>query len=835
MMQFRAEIEQWIQQQQKLIPAKIKNAQENSQDALSNKIISKQTSYLSTLSEVAITEQTFITQMQLLQTTIENAIAIEKSHLFKNKIKIAKLESYLEKIKPLTNAQTNLRLFSCYDDKNLADTERNIYNWILSSEFQNYIDTLINIAVEFNEIQPTLSEIEPPCNEGTQAVFDTKPVALAASSIQRITRYKDLVEAISKSSEKLAASTNNSNLNSNVSSQAQEHLANYATVYNNRLGYLAEMKRAHEEMDAQANVRYPLYKNKDKNQEFQRAALKKIIDLKINTHLNKNHHYRGYVETLLVRAYPELFIMTDRSFDINTKFQKRTFNGLEVDYTLFYKALGYPLNTKEPIQFDPKRLNVQILASLYQSTKNPLWLVLKSTKPIDETFSPNDKVNTYRDLALACINREVSSGDEKYEVAITLANSAYAVAAEHPDAVVAARDGFTPTQTYQCKNKTLDKEQLKAYYENDAKSLKRFGWWVVNKYPTDTKLKQLLDAPYLDGHIKTVESLNQTVELLSQQSRSRSDESITSQTTSDSHSSISSDSDNELELTPSDPNLQQQLNSHTQQELNELKEKILALEFALATSRAAKNRLEQEVNNLTEYSNQFANEFDKLEAVVQTCEQSKSITPPSTQENEGVMDYLIRRVEHLLSLLHKPNKPKTVSCATDVSDIDRYDTHNHVPIFKPEESIYNPLVSSLSRSKPETSSVSTQHEILLDTQDDVSSLSFVAIKEAFTQKFARTNSSGIHKIIDLMNHMTGQNNDVALGIVLMNMQQISQERVDRTLSKIGLFGGGRRREAQEFYDMMKKVDLKTAEGLNQALENLSRFVGIEHNNQSLVL
>ena len=87
-------------------------------------------------------------------------------------------------------------------------------------------------------------------------------------------------------------------------------------------------------------------------------------------------------------------------------------------------ALGVT-DLSQPI-FNVTQYSVTKLDILYKTDKNPLWLVLKSTIPVSESFSAEDKINTYIELAVIFRDKKMGNKD-KYLGALSMAKSAYVV------------------------------------------------------------------------------------------------------------------------------------------------------------------------------------------------------------------------------------------------------------------------------------------------------------------------------------------------------------------------------------------------------------------------
>lgn len=249
--------------------------------------------------------------------------------------------------------------------------------------------------------------------------------------------------------------------------------------------------------------------------------------------------------------------------------------------------------------------------------------------------------------------------------------------------------------------------------------------------------------------------------------------------------------------------LQKQL-QETKEELASAKKEIIALWFYKATAAITKECLEKKVADLTEHANGFVTKFNELKAVVQTYENKYNITDMLPEHDDKMTD-LIARINRLFISSHKSQEVSEPSSS---------------------QVAHNPLLKTSFFREQTNSSTQITSDYLTknNTEPSEQPISlFEAIRTDFKKKFTKTNSSGIKAIIALMDKMTG-GTEVALGIILVEMQAISQERVNRTLSKIGIMGGGRRIEAQQFYNMMKGIDLTTKDGIDQAVKQLQQFI-----------
>jgi hypothetical protein len=91
----------------------------------------------------------------------------------------------------------------------------------------------------------------------------------------------------------------------------------------------------------------------------------------------------GYLKAMLTEAYPEQFQLDNTGYLLTNP-----------DIT---EALG--INHGIPGTINPEDFNAEILDRFYEADKNPLWFVLKSTKPIvANEFSFDDKLQAYQAL-----------------------------------------------------------------------------------------------------------------------------------------------------------------------------------------------------------------------------------------------------------------------------------------------------------------------------------------------------------------------------------------------------------------------------------------------------
>lgn len=215
-----------------------------------------------------------------------------------------------------------------------------------------------------------------------------------------------------------------------------------------------------------------------KSRGKQTGVLKQILNLNLNTKLQNNSlievgRFPAYLQESLLLAYPETF--------------KRTANGefvaVEEKAAPIYVALGLDAQ-KTGATLEPSNFNGKELDNLYRKDQNPLWLVLKSTKPIDEHFSAEEKIQTYVALAKAYKNQEIGKKN-KYQGAYKMLAAALAVSDQETN--------------------EANKEHLSAYIVNTFNANSELGAWINSKVKKNATRKEAYPLiSYIENLSKTI-------------------------------------------------------------------------------------------------------------------------------------------------------------------------------------------------------------------------------------------------------------------------------------------------------------------------------------------
>lgn len=123
------------------------------------------------------------------------------------------------------------------------------------------------------------------------------------------------------------------------------------------------------------------------NNQSKDSKKQKGCELLLKLHLNSFHYneeaihvYRDeYLKTVLTQAYPKRFAIMDQQL-----------NAIGEQQALMNQALGLPNNI-----LDPKQFSASGLDELWCLNKKPIWLILKSMKPITDDFDSNEKLLAY--------------------------------------------------------------------------------------------------------------------------------------------------------------------------------------------------------------------------------------------------------------------------------------------------------------------------------------------------------------------------------------------------------------------------------------------------------
>jgi hypothetical protein len=161
------------------------------------------------------------------------------------------------------------------------------------------------------------------------------------------------------------------------------------------------------------------------------VALKNLNALTLDDKMNLVD-LQVYAKAILPQAYPQIF-KTNQQGGLSVLNENK--NQVE--------RISKALMLKEP-ELDPKNFDAKELDKLYAKDKNPLWLVLKTKKPVDEQqFTAKQKINALKELAQAFKNNKIDKIDNHLH-AYELAKQALEVVKQHPKANAQFTKAFGP-------------------------------------------------------------------------------------------------------------------------------------------------------------------------------------------------------------------------------------------------------------------------------------------------------------------------------------------------------------------------------------------------------
>jgi len=135
--------------------------------------------------------------------------------------------------------------------------------------------------------------------------------------------------------------------------------------------------------------------------------------------------------------------------------------------------------------YNPGHFNPAALQALYANDHNPLWLVLKSTIPISDSFSPKQKVQAYIDIADLYADKKLVKANKHVGV-YAMAKAAFAVAEGYPsmEVVSLAKNAFSPRRSSESIKRQLREHQ--------------FGNWMVSKSASHND--NVVNSEFLAAH-----------------------------------------------------------------------------------------------------------------------------------------------------------------------------------------------------------------------------------------------------------------------------------------------------------------------------------------------
>lgn len=432
-------------------------------------------------SSIKAVEEFFNVNERVIQSLVTFKAMLEMLSKEFHEFQCPEIERYLIQLDEVLQAYQDLRLMDCVM---LSDSPAAVVfaleKKISSAEFQKFMFCLNQVALS----QETISQRVMPYEKKVKGVMSKHELgkdylgSLSAYSLIPVQHFPRLpllmVELGSQFAKEALLDNPDESLLLAIPDveKIKMHFQEISSHFNEQV-----RERDHRKAACVAQVESKMLKKSPV--ECRVIALKSILALHLNNPLeqsgaNEVVFFDAYLKNMLARAYPKDFSIERSLFSINPAgplFKDKTKSQMVFD------ALGIvdPKNIVFNVdQFDPKKLD-----ELFKLDKNPLWLVLKSTIPVSERFTPREKISTYIELAQAFYHKKIGE-TEKYLGAFEMAKAAYAVELTDPEVIKLRDEAFQPLFS-------------DVHYRRLAEEGK-LGDWIVMKHELHAKPQDRLDV-----------------------------------------------------------------------------------------------------------------------------------------------------------------------------------------------------------------------------------------------------------------------------------------------------------------------------------------------------
>ncbi|MDR3442614.1 MAG: hypothetical protein P4L65_06310 [Legionella sp.] len=365
---------------------------------------------------------------------------------------MAKLDKVIATHKAFNNGPNDI--IAAIDKKNISTEElaKAIQTLYATNELQEFVSALATISPENPELDALAKQKKSELGKNKQyleagtstysspnatqtrgiPVFSIMPTQFIPKMTMTLKEVKGQAESIIKKQTNVAEK--NSLFNEVLVTSVRDTMED--TIRNAGIGARVNLQIGARIATKNAEA---LFAEDLKPEEKKVIALRKILSINMNTPLavkgdSEVKDFDSYLQTVLLNAYPNLFKLDPHKNEFSISAGDK--------YTEIHKALGIDMRGKDKITLDPVKFDAQSLDMLYKSDENPLWIALKSTKPVDAQFTAVEKIKSYEEIALEFQNKKI--GDtQKSEGAYQVAKAAKAIATEYGE-VEAFKSAFAP-------------------------------------------------------------------------------------------------------------------------------------------------------------------------------------------------------------------------------------------------------------------------------------------------------------------------------------------------------------------------------------------------------
>lgn len=393
-------------------------------------------------SVILAVEEFFEVNQRLIENLVTFKIILEALAREFQEFQRPEIKTYLEQLDKVLLAYQDLRLMDCItQSESLAAVVLALQEKITKGLFGHYAESLSHLALCQESMQQRFLPYEKQIKSfiAFNAVVKDYLGSLGAYALipmQHLTRLPLLMMEVKDQFIKASQLTT-----------VDKRIGEVIPVIEKELTYFKGLAmECNEKMRAQSLSKATCVETAtdemDKKKPAQRREflLKSILKLNLNNPLEQREanevvFFDAYLKCLLAKAYPKGFS------EDGTVLKGSQFNDRDNKYQLVLSALG--IFDARKIVFNPELFNPKQLDALFKLDKNPLWLVLKSTIPVSEQFSAEQKISTYIELAQAFFNKQMGA-TQKYLGAFDMARAAYAIKTTDPEVIQRRDKVFLP-------------------------------------------------------------------------------------------------------------------------------------------------------------------------------------------------------------------------------------------------------------------------------------------------------------------------------------------------------------------------------------------------------
>jgi hypothetical protein len=392
------------------------------------------------INEIYATEKTFQNNMITLNNILNDPQLPDKIKDLKQE-EILMIERYKKTLNDLVATFAGAAFVSptnLSENQSLDDRLTTLQNVIHDEKLDAQLSAMESLAIQQAAIQPILAKIE-----WGDKTSNLGPCAASLEPFQRLTRYVMLFNELEKQ------------LKTKNSKGEREETEASKQIHSTKIKFQEIAKNLNEKV----RVQELLSTLSDKHSTPKSDKFQSFLNYQFQNQSEKSDaRNETILKTFLTGTNPKLFSIDNGNLVINIKSKN-------------LDSIKNALNIGEDQKINPEHFNADALVKLYRRDNNPTWLILASTKPIDENFSSQDKMRIY-ELLVQAYKKEELGNKNKSTNAMAVIKAAHQLAQEDPSAIDAFNKAFgTGTTLYTwLKKKGLDMP-LDAVDDNNLDSL----------------------------------------------------------------------------------------------------------------------------------------------------------------------------------------------------------------------------------------------------------------------------------------------------------------------------------------------------------------------------